>query len=170
VLFGVESIGINRRHTEEHTQDIFSFRGPSHGFDPQGIEGEDGRGEGGWPEGVCGFIQKEKQKNDGTDVEKQADQMMAKGIGAEQAPVQHMGEPGQRMPVTEICGCQSPLNAFFMDSRLNMNVFGNIFVIIVIDKIIGRNTAEDRAARDNQKYDNKVSIFFIHRDVIYHFL
>jgi hypothetical protein len=52
------------------------------------MDREEGCRESGRPEIIRGFIKKEKQKYNGSDMQKQAGQMMTAGVGPEQVPVQ----------------------------------------------------------------------------------
>jgi hypothetical protein len=76
-------------------------------------------------------------------MQKQADQMMTSGIGSEQAPVEHVGEHSQRMPISPYNGCRCPFNGLQIYSLLYLIVSGEIFRIIEINKIISRYSAED---------------------------
>jgi len=106
------------------------------------MESEKCGGKSGGPDIICCLIEKEEQEDNSSDMKKQTDQMMAGGVGSEQAPVQRMGEPGKRMPVTEIrCG-KRPFNGLKTYSLLYLIIFGYISLIIKINKIIAGYPAE----------------------------
>jgi hypothetical protein len=53
------------------------------------------------------------------------------------------------MPIAQNNRCKSPFNAFLINTGLNMIVFGNISIIIKIDKVIACNPTEGDAGSNN---------------------
>lgn len=98
---------------------------------------------------VGGLIQKKKQEDHRADVQKKADDMMTGGMGSEQAPVQHMGNHRQGNPVVFHNVCKSPFDALIMNAGLDVDVFGNVSVVIEIDEIIAGYPAEGGQRSDD---------------------
>ena len=55
---------------------------------------------------------------------------MTPWIEAIQFNIDHVGEPGERMPIGYFCACKSPENAFSGQPRLHMAIFRNIYLVI----------------------------------------
>ncbi len=103
-------------------------------------------------------VKDQKEQERAGDMEEDIDEMHAARVDAEQVDVQHVGEPGQRMPVARINGCEGPLGAVDRQSGQNMPVFNNVHFVVEIDKIEVIDLPEDREGHNSQdKADNGFS-------------
>ncbi len=79
---------------------------------------------------------------------------MIAGIELEKSAVQHMREPCYRMPVAGVTGSECPFDFLQCYWRLDILVVGNIYIVIVPDKIMVLNgPVADGSYRRKQKAD-----------------
>src|SRR5207249_1228954 len=103
------------RQVEESREDIAPLRGPSDGFDPQRMKGEEeGRKRGGTSQLQMAAVTwiRQDQPQDPKDYEVEDDricgvqekiaQVVAEGVHAPEQVVQPEGHPGQRNPVAHV--------------------------------------------------------------------
>ena len=62
--------------------------------------------------------------------------MVPAGISAEQLPVKHMRNPGQRMPIASVSRSESPRDTTACESSFDMRVFCDIVHIVVVDEVV----------------------------------
>ena len=62
------------------------------------------------------------------------DVVVSGGMFAEQLAIEGVGQPGQRMPVGLIKAGECPLDRLPMQPRANVDVVGNVAIIIEIDE------------------------------------
>ena len=87
--------------------------------------------------------QKEKQ-NYIHRVQQDAGEVVACGIQTKQRAIQSMGHPGQRMPVCLLRRCYSPANGFERESLSNMEIPGDVTIIVIIHERVTVNRVIDR--------------------------
>jgi hypothetical protein len=80
------------------------------------MDGEKSGGKSGRPDTICRFIKKEEQKNNSAYMKKQIDKVMAGGVCSKKAPVQHMGNHSQWMPVSVNYRRERPFDTFGIKS------------------------------------------------------
>jgi hypothetical protein len=102
----------------------------------QGVNGEYGRYKGALPESFGHPAKNEEEQNSVRNMKEKAYQMMPPRLQSEQLAVQHVGYPGQGMPVACMEGCQSPGNVSRRQTRLYVTVFRYVLVVIKPDKIV----------------------------------
>ena len=79
--------------------------------------------------------------------------MVPCGVQPEELDVQHVGHPGQGMPVAGIAdGGESPTQVFNGQAVQHVAVFGNVNVIVEIDEVAQGNLPEG-AGDDDRKND-----------------
>jgi hypothetical protein len=101
------------------------------------------------PDIICCFIEKQKQKDNSADVEEQTYKVMPSGICSEKAPVQHMGNQSQRMPIAADNSREHKINALAIDSRLYLIIFCEVYIVIKINEIIACYPANGGAGNNN---------------------
>lgn len=76
--------------------------------------------------------------------------MMLAGVEAEKLHVEHVGKPGQRMPVG-LVGCgERPHGAFAMKSLTDVHVLGDIPVVVIVDELAREHASEGREGDDDE--------------------
>ncbi len=153
-FFHVEGVSSHGEHPEEGGEDVLSFRHPGHGLHMEGMEGEEGGHEGAWPEGAGHPVEDQEQQDRIDDVKEDIDQMVPSGFQPEELNVQHVGKPGQRVPVAGMGGGEGPGDALETQPRPNMRILGHIIYVIVVDKIIIRNLPVNRENYSDEKQTN----------------
>ena len=144
-----------RQHEEESAEDVFAFGDPGDGFDVQRVQGEEG-GDGGAAAGAAGHAgegEEEQQRAEAMDQE--ADQVMAGGVEAEKLDVQHVGEPGERMPVALVAGRERPGDGGPGQPALNGWVFINVGLVVAIDEGSVVHWPERGEGRGSQEQANE---------------
>ena len=77
--------------------------------------------------------------------------MVPAGVGAEQLTIQHMGKPGQRMPVTGVACGKGPDNAVSGKAGLDVLIVSNVLVVIVVYETVSVDRPERREGCQAQK-------------------
>ena len=80
--------------------------------------------------------------------------VMPSGIQAIKPDIDHMRNPGYRMPITGMFGCKSPEDIFQFQSCNDVIVVSNIISVIIIDKGKVSGLIIDGSRRDD---DQKVN-------------
>ena len=62
--------------------------------------------------------------------------MVSPGIQTKQSVVHHVGEPGERMPISGPSCSKGPTSSFARQSRLHVRVVGDVDIIVVVDKLM----------------------------------
>ena len=80
-----------------------------------------------------------------------ADEMMHRGLLAEELAIQHMRKPGDGMPITRVTGCECPLNILPIQTALNVRIGGDVIRIVVIDEIVLQRRRVDRESHKGKQ-------------------
>ena len=131
---GVPGIGRQCGHPEERGQDVFALRDPRHRFDVQRVQGKHGRHKGTAPDRRRHARQQQEQHHRAQRVNHHVDDVMSSGGHAKQGHVQHVGEPGQWMPVRRVPGGEGPPDTVQRQSALHVRVFGDVGGIVELDE------------------------------------
>ena len=84
-------------------------------------------------------------------MEGQIDHVMRARRKTEKPVIQHMGNPGQRMPVANARKAKRPPNGLKVQPVLDMAVFSNIFVIVKIEKLMMPDIAVGKKDDQNNR-------------------
>src|SRR5436190_942685 len=84
-------------------------------------------------------------------VKQNAGQVMSPGFQAKQLAIQHMGQPGQRMPVAYFIIAESPAQALRSETALDMNVGGHIKAVIVVNELVSNRRQVGRQNQEHKK-------------------
>src|ERR1035437_7914236 len=76
-------------------------------------------------------------------------EVMAPGPQTEELAVQDMRQPGQRMPVGGVCAVKSPADALPRQAALDVTVFSDVKVVIIINEAVAQGREE--SAEHDQK-------------------
>ena len=89
--------------------------------------------------------------------------MMPERVQPEKLTIQHVAQPGQRMPVALVeCG-KRPDNRIERYSCLHTRIAGHILEIIITDEVAGSNRLKSDDNRQNQGQANQKNVqFFRH--------
>jgi len=80
-----------------------------------------------------------------------AREMVPPRAQTEELAVEHVRNPGQRMPVGGVTRSQSPAHALARQARLDVRVVEHVGRVIVVHKPIARRGPEDREHRQRQE-------------------
>ena len=157
--FGLDIADVSpeREEAKEGAEDILAFGDPGDGFDVERVPGKKGGDEGAAPAGAGHAAQDgEKQQRVG-EVQSQAGRMMAAGIECEQLAIEHVREPGQRMPISGMRGRECPAEARQGQALAHHQVIGDVFGVVIIDETavkdwpIGANGSHRQKADDQER-------------------
>ena len=126
-----------------------------------------GRHERAAPLGASQLAQdKEKQDNVG-GVEKQISQMMPTRLGAVEAVIDHVRNPGDRMPIARMIGLEGPGQTVAGDAMLDGGIINNVIRIVVIDEVeMGRRPVQRQGDEGKQKTDQHGASFIRHGRIL----
>ena len=77
--------------------------------------------------------------------------MMTAGSQPEPGAIQHVREPGERMPVARVRGGERPFHAFPGESFFDDFVGGDVVGVIVVDKIVLQHGPKDSQSGQGQQ-------------------
>src|SRR5262249_7894457 len=81
--------------------------------------------------------------------------MVACRVQSKPAHINHMGKPGQRVPVARVMRGKRPFDVLPVGTGGNMRVIEDVLRIVVIDKIDMEDPGERRKNRRGQKQINQ---------------
>ncbi|MGD0521096.1 MAG: hypothetical protein ABSA48_07550 [Terracidiphilus sp.] len=137
----IPCIGKQSREPEERAQDILAFRDPGNGFDVRGMQCEKKCDHRGTPDETRHIQEQKKKQNRIGGVQAQIGHMVTAGIFAIKLPVDHVGDPRQRVPVGRMEGCKCPLDALRGYPLLHVAVLHDIVVIVQRNEIVAPHAA-----------------------------
>ena len=84
-----------------------------------------------------GELREHKEKKNGIgQMEGQADQVLRPRVRPKDLAVQHVREPGERMPITGVTAGKCPRNIFQIQAAQDVRIGSDIIRIIVINEIV----------------------------------
>src|SRR5689334_1963906 len=88
------------------------------------------------PKSLRHFSKTEKEQQRIQDVQENVDEVMSERLVSEDFPIEHMRNPGERMPIAAMKSCESPLYLLPIKSLLDLPICRHISRIIVIHKAV----------------------------------
>src|ERR1039458_3831842 len=153
--FNVPGIRPNRQQEEERAEDVLALGSPSHRFDVQRMQGKQCRHQGTSPQRAGHAPQQQEEHKGISDVKAHTHQVGSSGLEAEELTVQHMGKPGQRMPVAGVAGLKGPNNILPLQPALNMRILRDIIRVVIIDKGLPCDRHEDSQRGHGERQADK---------------
>jgi hypothetical protein len=95
-------------------------------------------------------MQRQQQQHRIGAVKEQVGEMMPARVHPVQFAIEHVREPGQRMPVAGVTGAESPRHSARGPALRHHLVFGDVILIVVIDELV-RFEGPINADRDSQE-------------------
>src|SRR5690242_17995008 len=79
--------------------------------------------------------------------------MMPGWLQPKERAIEHVRQPGQRMPIRNLEGCEGPLHPRPGKAVLHHHVLGDVKVIVVVDEVMmgGRVIDDQRDRAQNQR-------------------
>ena len=131
----VADVSSEREETEEGAEDVLAFADPGDRFNVQWMQGEDG-GDKGAPPKSAGHLPEEGKEQRGVgDMQDETRQMHLARAATEELVVEHVGNPGQGMPVASVTGGEGPAERGQSEATLNVQIPGHVFHIIIADQL-----------------------------------
>src|SRR5439155_4946791 len=127
---------------EESAQHVFSLSDPGDRFDVEWMQGEKPGDERAAPKRAGHLLQKQEQEERVSSMKDQAGEVVPPRLKSEKLHVQHVGNPGERVPIGRVTALHSPRDAFPLDSAKHLRVFGDVLRIVVIDKLVVEHRPE----------------------------
>ena len=134
--FYVMAISQERQQPEQRAQYILAFGHPGHRFHMQGMQSKHRGHKKTSPHGSRHSCQNQEDQNRVDRMEQQARKVMSPGVQTEPLTIQHVGQPGQWMPIAANRAAHRPFDVFPCQSRLHMRIPRDITRIIVENKIV----------------------------------
>ena len=123
------------------------------------MDGKHGRHKRAAPERAGHPSQHEKQQDDGRRMEQDIGKVVAGGIQSIKLAVQHMGNPGQGMPVGASNVGEGPAEAFPSQPFLDDRILIDIMLVVIVDKRVVQRLTEhepdDRRQKDNDRRNHE---------------
>ncbi len=153
-MFQRRTPGINRvahhcRHPEQPAEHVLALGGPGHRLGAQGMHRKDRRHHKAGPKRARHQPKGNKQEHRVGAVERHVHQMVPArpaiavdlvlrlpATQAEELPIDHVGYPGQRMPVALVGVHEGPLGAFPGQSGLDLRLFIDVDVVVANGEIV----------------------------------
>ena len=101
-------IAQKREQGEERAQHIFAFGNPRDGFHMQRMPGKQRGDKRGRPQRARQAPEQRQQQNHVGGVKQDVDDVMCAGVETEQFAIQHVRQPGQRMPIAGVAAAERP--------------------------------------------------------------
>ena len=147
-----------RQEKERCAEQVLAFGDPGDGIDLEGVEGEGSGEEGAFPKGAGEPAEREEYQAAIQGVDEQVDEVMAGGAESEQLAINHVGHPGQRMPVGVVAvqTAEGPRDAVPGEAGLDVRVGDNVTVVVVVDEVVPDDGPErEQGRRDQARTDEQ---------------
>ena len=95
--------------------------------------------------------QREKKEHRGRRVEHQVGQMMARRLQTEELAIQHMGDPGQRVPVAGVHMGKRPNDSIQFEAAGDRRVFEDVIAVVEINELVVNRLAKDEPGEAAEK-------------------
>jgi hypothetical protein len=159
--FGGESVaGVSqqRQQEKETAEDVLALRGPGDGFDTERMQAEE---QGNEKRGDLELGEaEEEKKNEGSigGVEEDIAEVVAPRLQAEKPAIEEVREVGDGVPICAV-ESESPLEAIPGEAVFDVDVVGDVFGVVVIDKAVFDNGEKHEERRQEQEQSREPGIF-----------
>ena len=150
-----------RKQSEKGRERVFAFRGPCDRLHVQRMQREQRRHDRTRPDTAspartagCA-TQKPKNQHDIRTMEQRIHEQMPARVQAEQLTVDHVRDPGQRMPVRGVKTGERLRDTGQGQAAIYHRVFGDVIGIIEIDKLMTDHLPVNRQRRDAEPDDDE---------------
>ena len=147
----VANISPKGKGPEKGAQHPFPVCHPCDGLHVQRVQGEEGGDEGAAPEMTCHFFQGEKEQQSAGDVEKNIGEMGARRVQPIDLAVDHMRQPGQRVPVAHVIERKRPNEAFGRQALFDRGITRDIEWVVEVDEFEVLNLPVNQEGQDSQR-------------------
>src|SRR5690242_7388404 len=96
------------------------------------------------PQSAGHFPKNKKEKNNGESVKSDVAEMMSGGFQPVKLTIEHVRDPGERMPIGRVSLSERPTNPGQAYPTANLRIFVDVVVVIVIDEIVREGLPENR--------------------------
>src|ERR1019366_1273948 len=100
----------------------------------QRMQGKEGGSKSSGPDHARQASQQTEQQEAVGNVEEQIGNMVAGGPQTVELTIQHMRQPGQRMPITGIAAGERPPDAFHREAGLDAPVAADVVRVVKVDE------------------------------------
>ena len=139
---GVAGIGPERQQPEQGAQHVLALRDPGDRLDVQRMKREKRGRERARPARPGHPLQDPEEQDAVCGVQEQARQMMEARVQAEELAIEHVREPGQRVPVGRVAGREGPPHPLETEPRSDVEIFDDVLRIVVEDELVAANPSE----------------------------
>ncbi len=129
----------------------------------QRVPGKERRHQRAPPARTAQAFQKLKEKNGVGEMEEQIGQVVASGVEEEQRTIQHVGHPGDRMPVAGVGARQGPAHSFPSQSVLHHRIVCHVKMVVVVDELMVSDRPIDCGGQQEQEQTNVQIEAFSHK-------
>ena len=145
-----------REHPEQAGQHVLPLRDPRDGLDPERVQREYRGDERAPPRGPGHAGEHLEEERGARRVEQDAGRMMAGRRQPEELSVEHVREPGERVPVGRVgCG-ERPGDTGPRKARPDVHVLGHVFGVVVVDEAVPKDRDEDDGGQGNHARDGEM--------------
>ena len=94
----------------------------------------------------------DEEKQDGVGrVNENARQMVAAGLRSPELDIQHVGKPGDRMPVADMKLFKSPHHTVWRKTTKDMRILRDVEVVVVVHEIVMTHGGVDRDRPEDER-------------------
>ena len=144
-------IGGQEQEKQQPAQQVFTFSHPGHRFGPQRVDGEDRGHEGAHPQLPRQLPQDQQQQACRGGVQGDVGEMMPAGPQLIDLAVEHVRDPGQRMPVRAVEMREGPAHARPGKPCANRGIVVDVHIVINIHPVEGDRLAEDQEYAEHRQ-------------------
>ena len=146
----VSFIGKKGEQEKERAQQIFPLRDPGNRLHVQWMQGEEGGDKCAFPQGSRHALQYDEQDQGVQDVKKEVDLVMSSRVEPEPLNIEHVGEPGQRMPVAVFERAEGPPDSLQAQAVADDRILYDVLVVIISNEFETAYLPVDRRGDDDE--------------------
>ena len=118
------------------------------------MQGEERRDDRASPPGSGDSFEKQEKKQGVRNMNERVHEQMPTGIETKELAVEHMREPGERMPVRGVKSSESPGNPFQRQAAADHGIVPDVKIVIQADELMTDHLAVNRESDNGQRYRN----------------
>ena len=131
----VARVGDQRREEEDAGQGVLALGDPGHRLHAQGMPREERGHYEARPEGTGGGAQEDEEQHRSERVQQDAPEVMAARVEAEELDVDHVGDPGERLPVEVADVGEGPREPLAREPPQHVLVLRHVARVVVVDEV-----------------------------------
>jgi hypothetical protein len=147
----IAAVGEEREEEKEGAQEILAFGDPGYGFDAERVPGEQCDNECAPPDRARQSVKQDKKQSTIDAMKQDVDEVMCSGIQAEELAIEHVGQPGDRVPIKRMSIDERPNDSPPGQTGADSWIVEDVIVIVVLNEVEVSSGPIEKARQQRQE-------------------